>query len=401
MILTSCRRLALLAALVAVALPSAAQSVSGVVTDSTDIGLPDATVVLLQRADSSIISFGTSRDDGAFEIRRVPRGEFLLQITFVGFLPSTTLIEVADGPVDVGRVQLVADVDGLDPLVVTADRVAMVIKRDTLEFNGNAFYTPEGSSVEDLLRRLPGVEVNRDGSIQAQGEDVERVLVDGKEFFGNDPTIATRNLPADAVDRVQIYDRASETAEFTGVDDGQEERTINLALRPDRRVGQFGSLRGGLGGTTTTPGADASGSARFDGSASVNRFSPSTQLSFIGNANNVNRQDFGVEDMIQFMGGLSGLASGGSIRLNTEAWASPSDRKPRAGLRPRSRAGSTSTATSERRRGWRATTSGRPSGRSATAMCGGSNCSAATWRPRPGRASTRPRRPARIASTCR
>ncbi|MEM1118665.1 MAG: carboxypeptidase regulatory-like domain-containing protein, partial [Bacteroidota bacterium] len=290
-------------------------AVSGVVTDSSDTGLPGATVVLLQPGDSTIVSFAASRTDGAFRIPRVVPGDYLLQITYVGYLPSTRPVAVGAEGLDVGRISLEVDLDGLDPLVVTADRVAMVLKADTLEFNADAFGVPEGSSVEDLLRRLPGVRVDRDGSIQAQGEDVARVLVDGKEFFGTDPTIATRNLPADAVDRVQVYDRDSETAEFTGVADGNEERTINLALKEDRRTGTFGRLSGGLGGSSAVDGR-ANG-VRFDGSASVNRFSPSTQMSFLGNANNINRQDFGVEDYIQFMGGISAFA-GGNLRLRSE-----------------------------------------------------------------------------------
>ncbi|MEM8558424.1 MAG: carboxypeptidase regulatory-like domain-containing protein, partial [Bacteroidota bacterium] len=303
----------------AVALPCAAQSgvVTGVVTDSTETGLPGATVVLLQPSDSTIVSFGTARTDGAFRIARIPRGDYLLQVTYVGYVPSTMSVEVGAEPVDVGRIQLDVDLAGLDPLVVTADRGAMVIKRDTLEFTADAFATPDGSSVEDLLRRLPGVQVDRDGSIRAQGEEVDRVLVDGREFFGDDPTIATRNLPADAVDRVQIYDRDSETAEFTGVADGNEERTLNLALKEDRRTGVFGNVSGGLGGSAVPTGGRLADGARFDGSASVNRFSPATQMSFLGNANNVNRQAFGVAETIQFLGGVSALASGGAMRINS------------------------------------------------------------------------------------
>ena len=317
------------------AVPCVAQSsaVTGVVTDSTDTGLPGATVVLLQPSDSTIVSFGASRTDGAFRIPRVPQGLYLLQVTYVGYVPSTMSIEVGPEPLNVGRLPLKVDLEGLDPLIVTAERGAMVIKRDTLEFNAAAFGTPEGSSVEDLLRRLPGVQVDRDGRIEAQGEDVDRVLVDGKEFFGDDPTIATRNLPADAVDRVQIYDRASETAEFTGVDDGNDERTINLALREDRRTGMFGNVGGGFGGSSVPAGGGLADGARFDGSASVNRFSPSTQMSFLGNANNVNRQDFGLDDYIQFLGGFSALASGnGTVQIDSRDIGIPLGNGPSDGF---------------------------------------------------------------------
>ena len=280
---------------------AAAQVVTGTVTDSTEAGLPGATVVLVQAADSLIVGFGASKPDGTFRVRVGP-GAYRLQVTYVGYQTATRNVEVAGEDVDVGRIALAEDTAGLDSLVVTADRVPLLVRGDTLDFDATVFGAPPGSSVEDLLRRLPGVEVDRDGSIEAQGEAVQRVLVDGKEFFGTDPKTATRNLPADAVERVQIFDKASETAEFTGVDDGQDARTINLALKEDRRTGWFGSVGGGLGGSQ---GADSG--ARYDGKASLNRFSPSTQLAFLGNANNLNRQDFDVREVVQFSGGIGAL----------------------------------------------------------------------------------------------
>ena len=261
--------------------------VTGVVQDSSGTTLPGATVVLLQPADSVLVSFAATRSDGAFQIRRVRSGEYLLKVTFVGFQTLTRPLEVGSGPVGVGVLTLTEASGDLGQLVVEADRVPIVIKKDTLEYDAGAFGTPQGAVVEDLLRRLPGVEVEEDGSIKAQGETVRNVLVDGKEFFGDDPTVATRNLPADAVERVQVYDKASDTAEFTGVDDGNEERTINLELKEDRKSGAFGNVSGGFGGV---PEGSATGeNVLFDGRASVNRFSPGTQLSLIANVNNVNK----------------------------------------------------------------------------------------------------------------
>lgn len=273
--------------------------VSGTVADTTGAALGGASVVVLQPADSSLVAFGITRQDGAFRIERVPAGEHVLQISFLGFAAHTQAIEVRDRALDVGQVVLREDVAGLDALVVTADHIPMVVRQDTLEYNAGAFTVPPNANVEDLLRRMPGIEVDRDGTIRAQGEEVRQVLVDGREFFGNDPTVATRNLPADAIDRVQVYDKRSDAAEFTGVDDGEEQRTINLALRPDRRTGYFGNASGGVGDER-----------RYDGQASINRFSPSTQFSFIGNANNVNRQGFGVGDYVNFIGGARAMGGG-------------------------------------------------------------------------------------------
>ncbi|MEM1056112.1 MAG: outer membrane beta-barrel protein [Bacteroidota bacterium] len=310
---------ALLFVLLIVGGSAAAQvRVTGVVQDSTGGPLPGATVVLLQPADSVLVSFAATRADGVFELRSVRAGDYLLRATFVGFETSTEAVTVGREDLDLGTVTLAEATDELGELVVRSDRVPIVIRQDTLDYDAGAFRTPEGAVVEDLLRRLPGVEVEDDGSITAQGERVENVLVDGKEFFGDDPSIATRNLPADAVERVQVYDQASETAEFTGVDDGQEERTINLELKEDRKVGAFGNLSGGLGGTPTgsTGGPARPDALLFDTKATLNRFSPSTQLSLIANLNNVNRESFSVGDYFSFLGGPGAFARGGVLVLD-------------------------------------------------------------------------------------
>lgn len=270
-------------------------NVTGSVVDTTGAGLGGATVVVLS-PDSTLLSFGITRNDGAFRLERVSPGERTLQVTFLGFDQHEQAITVTDGPLDVGAITLREAASELDELVVTADHIPLLVRRDTLDYNAAAFRVPPGANVEDLLRRLPGIEVDRDGTIRAQGEVVRRLLVDGREFFGDDPTVATRNLPADAVERVQVYDRQSETAELTGVDDGQRERTVDLQLKEDRRAGMFGNLNGAVGDPE-----------RFLASGTVNRFSPSTQVSVIGNANNLNRQNFSVQEYASFLGGFDRL----------------------------------------------------------------------------------------------
>ena len=145
------------------------------------------------------------------------------------------------------------------------------------------------------MRRLPGIQVESDGTITAQGEEVQNVLVDGKEFFGGDATVATQNLPADAVAQVDVYDKQSDMAEFTGIPDGEDERTIDLKLREEARRGYFGRARGGFGGDVNAQARLAGpvgNEARYDGSLTLNRFSPNTQLALNANANNVNRAGF-------------------------------------------------------------------------------------------------------------
>ena len=293
--------LVLLLSIMAVGTASAQDryDVTGVVVDSADVGLQGATVVALTASDSTLTKFATANSDGAFTLRRVPVGDYVLQITFVGFRTIQKDFSLTGADFDAGRMVMEIQTEELGELVVSAEHIPMVVKKDTLEYNASAFATRPNAVVEDLLRRLPGIEVNADGSIEAQGEAVQKVLVDGKEFFGDDPKIATKNLPADAVERVQVYDKKSDMAEFTGVDDGEEQKTINLELKEDAKNGYFGNMAGGY-----------SAEGRYDGQASINRFSPNTQLAFIGNFNNINRQGFSFGDYLSFMGGMGAMMGG-------------------------------------------------------------------------------------------
>ena len=269
---------------------------AGVVVDSTGAGLAGATVVALTREDSVLTRFSTTDRDGAFTLRRVPEGAYILQITFVGFRTHRQDMDLSSGDYDAGTIALERSTVELDELVVGAEHVPIVVKADTLEYNAAAFAMRPNDMVEDLLRRLPGIEVEDDGTIRAQGEEVQKVLVENKEFFGNNPSIATRNLPANAVEKVQVYDKASDMEEFTGIEDGEDVKTINLELTEEAERGYFGHLTGGYGSEE-----------RYDGDVSINRFGPSTQLSLIGNVNNVNRQNFSFRDIVTLLGGMEAM----------------------------------------------------------------------------------------------
>ncbi len=275
---------------------------AGVVVDSTGAGLPGATVVALTREDSVLTRFSTTDRDGAFTLRRVPEGAYVLQITYVGFRTHRQDMDLSGGDYDAGTIALETSTVELDELVVGAEHVPIVVKADTLEYNAAAFAARPNDMVEDLLRRLPGIEVEDDGTIRAQGEEVQKVLVENKEFFGDDPAIATRNLPANVVEKVQVYDKASDMEEFTGIEDGEDVKTINLDLKEEAEKGYFGHLTGGYGSDE-----------RYDGDVSVNRFGPAAQLSLIGNVNNVNRQNFSFGDIVTLLGGME--AMGGRLVL--------------------------------------------------------------------------------------
>ena len=294
-----------LAAFLCLAGPVSAQSqrfdVTGTIVDTTGAGLPQATVVALTREDSVLAKFSTSGPKGRFTLRRMASGEYILQVTYVGFRTLRQDFAIANGDIDVGTVTLREQMSELEEVLVSADHVPFVVKRDTLEYNAAAFTTRPGDVVEDLLRRLPGIDVEADGSIRAQGEDVKNVLVDGKEFFAETPTVATKNLPARAVDKVQVYDKPSDQAEFTGIPDGEEEKTIDLLLKEDAKRGVLGNISGGLGGEQSPVG-------RYEAKANLNRFSPAVQLSLIGNASNVGRGGFGMADVMS-------IALGGGMRI--------------------------------------------------------------------------------------
>ena len=289
--------------------------VRGVVADSAGAGIDGAMIVALALPDSLLTKYALSNGNGSFTLSRVPAGEYLLQITMVGHQTVRQPFSITAADIDAGTINLAVLVVEMEALVVSVDHVPFVNRRDTLDYNARAFVTRPTATVEELLARLPGIEVDADGTVRAQGEEVRNVLVDGKEFFGSDPTIATRNLPADAIERIQVYDKQSDMAEFTGIADGQEERTINLELREDARRGYFGQAVGGLGGglePVAVIEAQPNGRTRYNESLNINRFSPTTQLALLGNANNVNEAGFAWGDFVNFSGGARGLGGGGN-----------------------------------------------------------------------------------------
>ena len=284
------------AALLAFAPPARAQQeyeVKGAVADSAGASLANAMVVALAREDSVLVKFSLTNGDGNFTITKLPAGEYILQVTLIGYETIRRDFDVTNADVEAGPVTMSVLAVEIDPLVVSIEHVPFINRRDTLSYNAAAFETPPNATVEDLLRRLPGIEVDDDGTITAQGEEVQNVLVDGREFFGGDGTIATRNLPADAIQQVDVYDKQSDMAEFTGIADGNEQRTLDLKLREEARVGYFGRANGALGSDVNTQpriGGTAADDARYDGFLNLNRFSPSGQYALILNANNVNQR---------------------------------------------------------------------------------------------------------------
>lgn len=286
-------------------------SISGRLLDENKTGLPSATVMLLQPSDSSLLAFTTTNTEGKFEFKNQQNKSYLFRVTYVGYQTLYRSVSPSDGntSIELGDIALQVKSTQLSEVVVKAERAPVIIKKDTIEFDAPSFKTQENANVEDLLKKLPGVEVDSDGDIRAQGENVQRVMVDGKEFFGRDPKLATKNLPAKAIDKVQIYDKQSDQATFTGIDDGQREKTINLKLKEEFKNSMFGSATAGYGTDE-----------RYVGKLSLFRFKKTEQLSILSMSNNTNEQGFGIDDYLNFSG-QSGqmLGGGGGLRLSFNA----------------------------------------------------------------------------------
>ncbi len=297
----------------------AQKGLSGKIVDEKGIALTGATVVLLDTPDSTMNAFAISDEKGEFTLEDISEGLYILQISFVSYnnISQEVDLVITEKSLDLGEISMTPSTEILKEVTIKAEHIPMGISGDTINYNTAAFKTKPGASVEDLLKKLPGIEVERDGSIKAQGEDVNKVLVDGKEFFGNDPKIATQNLEAEAVDKVQVFDKQSEIAEFTGVDDGQEEKAINLQLKEDYKNGGFGKLEA-HGGTED----------RYNSRLNYNRFSPSMQASIIASDNNINQQSFTLNDYISFMGGLSQAMSSNNGVINFGEQFSGGGRSP-------------------------------------------------------------------------
>jgi hypothetical protein len=293
------RLIFVLSLLTSFVLLDAQSTVTGRVVEGSGYALVGASAVLLQASDSILSKFDLSDPDGRFAIRDAPAGGYFLKITHIGYEDYFQTIQLdGQASISLGTITMVKQAATLEEVRVEAERIPIVIKGDTIQYNADAFQTRPNAPVEELLRKLPGLEVDRNGNIRAQGKEVDRVLVDGKEFFGDDPQIATQNLPAEIVDNVQVYDRKSDAAEFTGVDDGERNTTINLSLKEDKKQGYFGTLEAGYGTNN-----------RFASKGSINRFSKDYQLSALGRLNNINEQGFTLQDYFNLMGGMQNVIS--------------------------------------------------------------------------------------------
>jgi len=209
-------------------------TIKGTVVDTVGNSLAFSSVLLLMPEDSALVTYTLADDKGVFSFKNVQGQAYPLKATFISYLPYQELITPTSEPIlNLGDIALKPLIRELYEVVIRTEKAPISIKGDTIEYDTSKFKVPPGSAVEDLLRKLLGVEVMQDGTVRAQGEEVRQVTVDGKRSFGGDPKMATKKLGADAFKKVQIYNGKSEQAKLTGIDDGEREKSMNLDLKEE------------------------------------------------------------------------------------------------------------------------------------------------------------------------
>jgi len=280
-----------------------------------------ANIRILQQKDSTFVSGQASKNDGSFSIP-VKYGSYIVHISFLGYKDIFKNVQVsASAPaVQLGTLLFYPSQIALSEIVIAAKAPEIRVKGDTLEFNADSYKVTESAVVEDLLKKMPGVEVDKDGKITVNGREIKKILIDGEEFFSDDPKVASKNLPAKMVEKLQVLDRRSEMAQMTGFDDDEEETVINLVVRPGMKEGLMGNAFAGYGSKD-----------RYEANAMVNYMKNKNQYTFIGGLNNTNNAGFsdfatsmfsgmGGRGMRGMFGGQSGVTTSGmgGFNFNTQ-----------------------------------------------------------------------------------
>ncbi len=259
--------------------------VSGKITDSTETGVSFASIALSKTADTSVVLFAVAKEDGSFSLKSIPTGEYYLVVACVGY-------EVIHFPITVNNntnnliLKLPSSTMSMKEVLVRAKSIPILMNGDTVVYNSSSFKTQSNASVEDLIKKMPGIQVNKDGSVAAEGQAITKVLINGKEFFGGNVQAATKNLDAGLVDKVEVIDRKSDDDQFSGDDNNQREKVINLVLKKENNQGYFGTIRAGYATNDY-----------YDVNGNINFFRDATQLSIIGGLNNINRDLYGWQEM--------------------------------------------------------------------------------------------------------
>lgn len=281
-------------------------TIDGKVLDETKQPAIGSSVLLLSQKDSSLVKGTVTDINGDFKLENInSNNKYLLKIISLGYKPTYRKIFALNEPINLGTINLKQNLTDLKEVTVEAKNPLATQSGDTTSFKANAYKVNKDANAEDLVGKMPGVTVT-DGKVQAQGEDVKQVLVDGKPFFGNDASAVLKNLPAEVIDKVQVFDRKSDQAQFTGFDDGNASKTMNIVTKPQFRNGNFGKVYAGYGYQD-----------KYKAGLVFNSFKGARRLTILAQSNNINEQNFSTEDLAGVMsggGGNGGQGGGGMGR---------------------------------------------------------------------------------------
>jgi hypothetical protein len=274
--------------------------VSGAVADSLEnTSLPGVNVILKNLRDTTRIQGIATDVNGQFQFSQVRPGRYLMRLSYTGYAPLEKRIFVRGGDLNLGTLKIAPSVTTLKGVEVEGTAMRVEQKEDTIQYNATAFKTNPDATAEDLLTKMPGITVDETG-VKAQGENVKQILLDGKKFFGDDPNIALRNLPAEIIDKVEVFDQLSEQSQFTGFDDGDTQKTINIRTKRGMSNGQFGKVSAGAGEND-----------RYLASGNYNSFNGARKVTLLGLSNNVNQQNFSTDDLLGVAGNAGSGRGGG------------------------------------------------------------------------------------------
>jgi hypothetical protein len=272
-------------------------SISGILVDKTDNKpVSSATVSLLLQADSSMVKTVLSDNSGHFGFENVPNDNFIVQITAINFQEYLSFFTIKNNQKNLGTIGLDRQGQDLSTVTVVSKVSPVVQKGDTAQFSASQYKVNPDATTEDLIKKMPGISVAKDGTVTAQGETVKKITIDGKDFFGDDVSAALKNLPSEVVDKIQVYDRLSDQAQLTGFDDGNGVKAINIVTKSGIKNGQFGRIYAGAGTEGT-----------YSGGGNVSFFKGDRRVSIVGNFNNINQQNFGSQDLL----GVTSSGGGG------------------------------------------------------------------------------------------
>lgn len=273
-------------------------TLKAIITDEvTKEALPAANVLIKSLTDSTLIYTTLTNAEGVAFFKHVKSAPYVITVKYIGYQAYTNRFYLKENT-DLGFIGLKTQSTNLKEAKIEGTAIRAEQLKDTIQYNADAYKVNRDATAEDLIKKMPGVTIEN-GTVKAGGEEVKKVLVDGKEFFGDDPSLALRNLPAEIIDKMQVFDRMSEQSQFTKFDDGNSQKTINLTSKKGKANGVFGKIYGGIGTENT-----------YQGGASLNIFNGNRRLTFLGISNNINQQNFGMQDILG-ISGASGRMRGG------------------------------------------------------------------------------------------